>query len=114
MALIFKICAAKDWDKALTQGFYEGSEVDTRDGFIHFSTQSQMRETAKRHFAGQDGLVLIAFEADKLGEALKWEPSRGGQLFPHVYGRLDAALAKWARPLPLGPNGHLFPPELSS
>jgi len=113
MALVFKICAAKDWDKAETQGFYEGSAVDRRDGFIHLSAEGQVHETARRHFAGQDGLVLIAFEAGELAEALKWEPSRDGQLFPHVYGRLDAALAKWAKPLPRGPDGHVFPHELS-
>lgn len=115
MPLIFKICAAADWKTALTQGFYEGSAVDRRDGFIHLSTEAQVRETARRHFAGQDGLILIAFEADELGGALAWEPSRGGELFPHIYGgRLDASLAKWARPLPLEAEGHVFPQEMSA
>jgi uncharacterized protein (DUF952 family) len=109
MPLIYKICPAADWDAAAKAGFYKGSEVDRRDGFIHLSAASQVRETARRHFAGQDGLVLIAFDPDDFCEVLKWEPSRGGDLFPHVYGHLPATRAKWTRPLPLGSDGHVFP-----
>jgi uncharacterized protein (DUF952 family) len=109
--LIFKICTAAEWEAALTAGRFDGSAVDRRDGYIHFSTASQAAETAVRHFAGQAGLVLVAVDAGVLGDALRWEPSRGGALFPHLYGPLPVGAALWARPLPLGPDGrHLFPP----
>ena len=100
MALIFKICAEADWAAAVSAGVFNGAAVDLRDGFIHFSAAHQLRETASRHFAGQAGLLLVAFEADSLGPALKWEASRGGDLFPHLHGPLDPALALWAKPLP--------------
>jgi uncharacterized protein (DUF952 family) len=109
MALIYKICPASAWEEAENQGAFAGSEVDRRDGFIHLSAAHQVRETARRHFAGQGGLVLAAFEAEDFGANLKWEASRGGDLFPHVYGALPAALARWVKPLPLGVAGHVFP-----
>jgi len=84
--------------------------VDERDGFIHFSTSAQLAETAARHFAGATGQVLVAVEVASLGPALKWEPSRGGDLFPHLYAPLPLAAVKWAVPLRLGPDGrHVFP-----
>lgn len=89
MRLIFKILRAAEWGQAQQSGAFAGSEHDMRDGFIHFSTAAQARETARKHFAGETDLVLAAVDADALGAALKWEPSRGGELFPHLYGPLD-------------------------
>ena len=81
-----------------------------RDGFIHFSTAAQVAETAAKHFAEESDLVLVAVDADALGAALKWEPSRGGDLFPHLYGPLPLTAVRWARPLPRAADGrHVFP-----
>lgn len=89
MRTIYKICPASAWRDAQRAGIYRGSADDTRDGFIHFSTAAQVTETARKHFAGQTDLLLIAVDADALGAALRFEPSRGGELFPHLYGPLD-------------------------
>jgi uncharacterized protein (DUF952 family) len=86
---IYKICPASAWREAERQGVYRGSADDIRDGFIHFSTASQVAETACKHYAGQTGLFLIAVDADTLGKALRWERSRNDELFPHLYGELD-------------------------
>jgi uncharacterized protein (DUF952 family) len=86
---IYKICPASHWREAERRGVFLGSEVDLRDGFIHFSTAAQVAETAQKHFFGQTGLFLVAVDAELLGVALRWEPSRGGALFPHLYGELD-------------------------
>jgi uncharacterized protein (DUF952 family) len=86
---IYKICPASAWREAEQQAVYRGSADDTRDGFVHFSTASQVAETAKKHFFGQTGLLLIAVDADALGDALRWERSRNDELFPHLYGELD-------------------------
>src|SRR3979411_2112032 len=86
---IYKICPASAWREAERQGVYRGSADDIRDGFIHFSTASQVAETARKHFAGQSGLFLIEVDADALGETLRWEHSRKDELFPHLYGELD-------------------------
>lgn len=111
MAIIFKICRACEWDEAVRAGVYRGSPVDLRDGYIHFSTVEQVAETAARHFAGQDDLLLIAVDATVLGANLKWEPSRGGALFPHLYADLAVNAALWVKPLPRGSSGlHEFPP----
>jgi uncharacterized protein (DUF952 family) len=108
--VIYKICKASEWAAALALGEYRGSEHDRRDGFIHFSTAAQVRQTAAKHLAGQPGLVLIAADAAALGPQLKWEPARGGDLFPHLYGTLPAAAAQSVTPLPAGPDGtHQFP-----
>ena len=106
---IYKICPEPLWRQAEAAGSFAGAPVDLADGFIHFSTAAQAPETARRHFAGQAELLLVAVDADRLGPVLRFEPSRGGDLFPHLYGplRMDAVL--WVRPLPLGPDGHLFP-----
>ena len=110
MAAIYKICRAAEWAAALAEGTYAGSAVDVKDGFIHFSTAAQAAETAAKHFAGQADLVLVRLEAEALGPALKWEPSRGGALFPHLYAPLDVRQATWVKPLPLGGDGtHKFP-----
>lgn len=89
MPTIYKICPASAWREAERRGVYLGSADDLRDGFIHFSTAEQVAETARKYFFGQTGLFLIAVDADQLGDALRWEPSRGGALFPHLYGELD-------------------------
>jgi uncharacterized protein (DUF952 family) len=110
MPTIYKICTAAEWHEAEHAGAYRGSAVDRQDGFIHFSTAGQSVETARKWFAGQRDLVLVAVDGGVLGARLKWEPSRGGALFPHLYGPLDLAAVKWARPLPLGDDGlHEFP-----
>lgn len=110
MTLIFKIVPRSLWQTAVDHGVFPGAPVDLADGFIHFSTAEQARETASKHFAGQSDLLLAAFDAESLGEALKWEPSRGGALFPHLYGKLAPAAALWVRELPLAPDGtHTFP-----
>jgi len=105
MALIYKILPRTDWQAAQAAGRFEGSPVDHADGFIHFSTAAQAAETARRHFAGQADLVVLEVEADDLGADLKWEPSRGGDLFPHLYGALDVHLVRAVREAPLGPDG---------
>ena len=111
MTILYKICPAKLWQDAERVGVFHGSEVDRRDNFIHFSTAAQVAETAARHFAGQTGLLLISVDGRKLGNALKWEPSRGGTMFPHLYGVLTSEAGIRVDPLPLGPDGrHVFPP----
>jgi uncharacterized protein (DUF952 family) len=107
---IYKICPRTLWTEAEAAGVFHGMEVDERDGFIHFSTAGQAAETARRHFAGQDGLVLVAVEADALGPALKWEASRGGALFPHLYGPLPLDAVRGVVPLHRDASGaHVFP-----
>jgi uncharacterized protein (DUF952 family) len=111
MPTLYKICPGSLWRAASREGVFRGSEVDRRDGFIHFSTAAQVRETAARYFAGQDDLLLISVEAATLGSALKWEPSRGGALFPHLYGALALAAVRKIEPLPRAADGrHGFPP----
>jgi uncharacterized protein (DUF952 family) len=109
-ATIYKIAPEALWREAEKTGTFLGAPIDLADGFIHFSTEDQVRETAARHFSGQERLLLMAIDAAALGAALKYEVSRGGALFPHLYGPLDLAAVKWARPLPLGDDGlHEFP-----
>jgi uncharacterized protein (DUF952 family) len=110
MTAIYKICPAGVWRGAEAAGAFHGSGIDIEDGFIHFSTAGQVAETAARHFAGVDDLVLVAVDADKLAPALRHEPSRGGELFPHLYAPLDLAAVLWVRPLLRGSDGrHQFP-----
>ena len=112
MTVIYKICAAAEWREAERAGVYSGSVVDHRDGFIHVSTAEQAPETAARHFAGQRDLVLVSIDAEALGDRLKWEPSRGGALFPHLHSGLPLAAVRRVLPLPLGADGrHAFPSE---
>jgi len=110
--LIYKIFRGPEWAELDRTGTTAGAPVDLADGFIHFSTADQMRETAARHFAGAEGLVLAAVPAGPLGDQLKWEPSRGGALFPHLYRPLarQEVTAHW--PLPLAADGHIFPETL--
>lgn len=107
--LIYKIFRADEWAALQRDGDTAGAPVDLADGFVHFSTAEQAAETAARHFAGEAGLVLLAVEADSLGEALKWEPSRGGALFPHLFRRLSMDDVLWSEPLPLVDGAHHFP-----
>jgi uncharacterized protein (DUF952 family) len=108
--IIYKICPAAMWREAEASGTFAGAPVDLADGYIHFSTAEQAVETAAKHFSGQGDLLLVAVDAAALGEALRWEVSRGGALFPHLYAPLDPRSALWARPLPLGADGrHVFP-----
>lgn len=102
---IFKIVPEGLWREAEAAGGFAGAPVDLADGFIHFSTAAQVRETAAKHFAGARDLLLVALDPALLGEALRWETSRGGALFPHLYAPLDPAQALWAKPLPLGADG---------
>jgi uncharacterized protein (DUF952 family) len=111
MHIIYKICPASLWREAEAAGKFRGSPVDIKDGFIHFSTAAQASETAAKHFAGQSDLLLVSVDAARLGDALKWEPSRGGALFPHLYGDLSLAAVTKIDPLPLGADElQKFPP----
>ena len=108
--MIYHMCGADEWAAAVESGAYRGSSQDLADGFIHFSTAAQIVESARKHRTGQAGLLLVAVDADRLGDRLKWEKSRGGDLFPHLYGPLDPAESTSVRPLPLGPDAlHVFP-----
>ena len=107
--LIYKIFRRPEWDQFRAAGETQGAPVDLADGFIHFSAAPQLAETTARHFAAESDLVLVACDAGRLGPALKWEPSRGGALFPHLYRRLVLADVVWDKSLPLGASGHIFP-----
>ena len=109
-ASIYHICRREEWEAAQAAGRYSGSSQDTADGFIHFSTAAQLEESAARHRANQSGLVLLAVDPAALGAALKWESSRRGQMFPHLYGELPFAALRDVWDLPLGSDSrHLFP-----
>lgn len=107
---IYKICPEALWREAEAAGSFRGAPVDLADGYIHFSTAEQVRETAAKHFAGQSDLLLVAIDEWRLGAALRWEPSRGGALFPHLYAELPLSAVTRVDPLPLGADGtHRFP-----
>lgn len=106
--LIYKILRADEWQNFQAAGITAGAPVDLQDGYIHFSTAAQARETARKHFSGANDLQLLAVEADRLTD-LRWEPSRGGDLFPHLYAQLRMEDVAWHRPLPLGNGEHNFP-----
>ncbi len=108
---IYHMCTSEEWRAAEAVGAYNGSSQDAADGFIHFSTEAQVVTSAAKHRAGQTGLVLLSVDPAALGEALKWEEARGGDLFPHLYGPLPVTAVSAADDLPLGPDGrHVFPP----
>jgi uncharacterized protein (DUF952 family) len=107
--MIYKILRKPELAAFVAAGETEGAPVDCADGFIHFSTPAQAPETAARHFAAEDGLWLVACDPDALGPALRWEPSRGGALFPHLYRPLTRADVVWIRPLRLDAGRHVFP-----
>ena len=111
IVLVYKILTQSQWRDALAVGSFAGSPDDMRDGFIHLSTGPQLSETVRRYFSNQPDLVLLAFEQRGFGDALRWEPSRGGALFPHLYAPLPAANALWVRPLPLDDGGVPVLPE---
>ena len=113
MTLVYKICPTSLWREAERLGAFAGAPVDVQDGFIHLSTAAQVCETAARHFAGQGDLLLIAVDAEALGTALRYEPSRGGDLFPHLYGPLPLSAVRWVKPLPLGSDGEHVVPALT-
>lgn len=113
MATIYKITPASAWREAERQGVYKGSADDLRDGFIHFSTAAQVAETARKHYAGQTGLFLVAVDADALGDALRWERSRNHELFPHLYGDLDLGAVTGILDLRARSDGYHDIPELA-
>jgi uncharacterized protein (DUF952 family) len=113
MTTIYKIVPAAHWRAAEHDGIFRGSAADLRDGFIHFSTAEQVEETAAKHFAGQDDLLLVSVDGDKLGAVLKWEASRGGALFPHLYCELALAAVIKVEPLPMGADGRHALPRLT-
>jgi uncharacterized protein (DUF952 family) len=107
---IYKICPEALWRDAERIGRFDGAPIDLADGFIHFSTAEQVRETAAKHFAGQEGLLLVAIDESRLPDGCKYEISRNGELFPHLYAPLDMSAVLWSKPLPLGADGaHVFP-----
>ncbi len=111
--LIFKILRTDEWQTLRSEGETTGAPIDVADGYIHISTAQQVAETVSKHFAGEDGLFLVALETDALGEALEWEVSRGDALFPHLYRKLTMADVVWAQPLPLVNSVHEFPAGLT-
>lgn len=111
--LIYKILTAPQWAELQNQGETDGALIDVTDGFIHFSTATQAAETAAKHFAGQDDLYLLAMDADRFGDVLKWETSRGGDLFPHLYARLKLKDVVWSERLVLVDGSHQFPPGMT-
>lgn len=111
MALIYKIVAARTWQEALAQDHFAGADIDLKDGYIHFSTAKQVEDTARLHFSGQADLLLVAYEEAIFGPNLKWEASRGGQLFPHVYAALVPSEAFWAAPLIWKDEAFVFPAD---
>ena len=115
MSLVYKICSKNEWENAVTEKFYTGSEVDNKDGFIHLSTKEQLKETVTKHFKGQKNLLIIGFRASKIEDKLKWEISRNEELFPHYYGNLETNKAEEIYNLNLNSNGvHEFPKNLFS
>jgi uncharacterized protein (DUF952 family) len=114
VAVFYKITTEKEWDAARAAGVFSGSTLDVKDGYIHLSTLDQVQETARLHFSGQSDLVLVAVPETAIAKNLKWEASRGGKLFPHVYAALDPTLCLWAKPLPWNGAAHEFPAELSN
>lgn len=111
--MIYKISDRVSWDIALANGIFDGAPIDLQDGYIHFSTASQAKETARLHFAGASDLILGEVDTQALGDKLKWEASRGGELFPHLYGKLEMAAVIATYSLPLGNDGvHIFPEHL--
>ena len=111
--VIYKLLRAAEWAALQSLRETPGAPIDVADGYVHFSTALQVRETAEKHFAGVEGLMLLALDADRLGAALKWEPSRGGALFPHLYGPLRLSDVTWVQPLPLVNGAHVFPDSLA-
>lgn len=112
-AMIYKILRQAEMAAFVADGATAGAPVDLADGFVHFSAAAQVGETAARHFAGEHGLWLVACDPARLGGALRWEPSRGGALFPHLYRRLEVADVAWALSLTRRDGGHVLPDDLA-
>lgn len=110
--LIYKIFLADEWAALRRDGSTDGAPIDIADGYVHLSTAEQAAETAAKYFSGIQGLMLVAVKAEAAGDALKWEPSRGGALFPHLYRRMKLEDVAWAQPLPLVDGTHQFPAGL--
>lgn len=110
--LIYKIFRATEWATLQADGVSDGAPIDIADGYIHFSTAEQATETAAKHFAGVTELTLVACDADALGKDLRWEVSRGGALFPHLYRQIRMTDVIWSRPLPFDGQTHQFPQEM--
>jgi uncharacterized protein (DUF952 family) len=114
MGIVYKIVPTDLWQAAEKTGTFTGAMIDVQDGYIHLSTAAQSRRTAELYFAGQVALLLVAVDGDVLGDALVYEPSRGGDLFPHLYAPLQLADTLWVKPLPLGADGkHVFPEDMA-
>lgn len=110
MSVIYHLARQRDWEAAEPSGAYRGADEDRRDGFLHFSTAAQVAVSAAKHRRGETDLILVAADAARLGDTLRWERSRGGEMFPHLYGDLPIDAVLWARPLPVGADGvHRFP-----
>ena len=112
MSRVYKILDRSAWEAAQAAGVFAGAEIDLRDGYIHLSTATQAAETARLHFRGRAGLVVLEIEGDDLDPPLRWEPSRGGALFPHLHGTLDPAQVRAVHSAPLGPDGAPALPDL--
>jgi uncharacterized protein (DUF952 family) len=112
LRVVYKIIDVDAWREAEAAGVFKGAAIDLKDGYIHLSTASQLKETARLHFAGAAHLLLVAIDEKVVSENLKWEASRGGHLFPHVYGTIDPADILWAKPMPWNGQTHVFPAEL--
>jgi uncharacterized protein (DUF952 family) len=112
--LIYKIVSEQLWRQAEAKGLFDGAPIDHADGYIHFSTAEQVRETAAKHFAGHHDLLLVALDAGALGDKLIYEPSRGGALFPHLYEPLPLSTVVWVKPLPLAGDGSYLFPDLDA
>ncbi|WP_292285835.1 DUF952 domain-containing protein [Marivita sp.] len=111
--MIYKILRSDEWAALQAEGEIAGAPIDVADGYVHFSTAEQTRETAEKHFAGADGLMLLAFDEATITGDLRWEPSRGGALFPHLYGPLRLADMVWAEPMPRDGDTHRFPDKMA-
>ncbi|WP_291737545.1 DUF952 domain-containing protein [Leisingera sp. F5] len=111
--LIYKIFRADEWAALQAAGETTGAPIDVADGYVHFSTATQAAETAAKHFAGAEGLTLLACDADAMGDDLKWEVSRGGAKFPHLFRNIRMPDVVWAKPLPLVEGAHQFPEEMA-
>ena len=107
--MIYKILRADEWTAFEAAGETRGAPIDLADGYVHISTGTQVAETVAKYFDGVEGLRILALDPKTLGDELKWEPSRGGDLFPHLYRILRMEDVAWVKPLPLSNNGHIFP-----
>lgn len=112
MSVLYKIINVAAWRDAEAEGVFKGAAIDLKDGYIHLSTADQVRETAELHFAGATNLLLVAIDESVVLKNLQWEASRGGLMFPHVYGTIDPARVLWAKPMPWNGKVHVFPPEV--